>query len=267
MIASSILLEPGFTIETIIAGTQFHTVNGLAFGPDGKLYFASVIGESIFALDLTSGAVEVVVGPETAGHADDLLFLPGGDMIWNATLEGSVRLRQADGCIRDLANGLPGVNSIALTRDGKRLFVGQVFLGESLWEIYLAGAAPPRLVTKKTGGGLNAFHFGADGMLYAPTWGEGQVVRIDPESGSSTVLVDGLQKPGAVRFDAQERLYVLDDATGELFALDREGDAWSKRLIVRLISATDNMMPGPDGLLYVSNMADNSVHAVNQKRV
>ena len=103
-----------------------------------------------------------------------------------------------------------------------------------MWEIDLAGATPLRLVTKKTGGGLNAFHFGVDGMIYAPTWKDGQVVRIDPESGVSTMLVDGLQKPGAVRFDAQERLYVLDDATGEMFALDREREAWSKHLIVRL---------------------------------
>ena len=260
-----IVLEPGYVIETIVAGSSFHTINGLAFGPDGRLFLASVIGESIFALDLGSGAVEVVVEPEAAGHPDDLLFLPSGDMIWNATLEGAVRIRQTDGEIRDLATGLPGVNSIALTRDGKRLFVGQVFLGEGLWEIDLACNAPPRLVTEKTGGGLNAFHFGADGMIYAPTWEDGQVVRIDPETGASTVLVDGLQKPGAVRFDAQERLYVLDDAIGELFALDCDGEAWSKRLIIRLATATDNMMPGPDGLIYISNMADGTVHAVDPK--
>ena len=126
MTETSIVLESGFTLDTIVAGSQFHTINGLAFGPDGRLYLASVIGESIFALDLASGAVEIALGRK-AGHADDLLFLPNGDMVWNATLEGAVRIRQTDGSIRDLATGLPGVNSIVLTRDGRRLFVGKFF--------------------------------------------------------------------------------------------------------------------------------------------
>ena len=57
-----------------------------------------------------------------------------------------------DGQIKDLASGLPGANSIAFTRDGKRLFVGQVFMGDGMWEIDLAGSAAPRLVAPNTGG-------------------------------------------------------------------------------------------------------------------
>ncbi len=75
-----------------------------------------------------------------AGECDDLLFAPDGDVISTAFIEGAVRRHKADGSATDLATGLPGINSIALTRDGKRLFAGQVFLGEGLWEIDLAGA-------------------------------------------------------------------------------------------------------------------------------
>ncbi len=263
MINHGIVLEPGYTITRIVEGSGFHTANGVAFGPDGRLFAASVLGESIFALDLASGAIEVAVGP-LPGESDDLLFTPDGDMIWTALLEGVVRIRSADGRTRDLASGLPGANSIALTRDARRLFVGQVFMGEGLWEVDLAGAVPPRLVMEDTGG-LNACQFGPDGMIYAPSWERGHVVRVDPDSGESTVIAEGFKKPGAVRFDAQDQLYVLDDATGELFALDREGDDWRRRPIARLASATDNMAMGPDGLIYVSNMADNSIHQVNPR--
>ncbi len=114
-------------------------------------------------------------------------------------------------------------------------------------------------------GGLNAFHFGPDGMIYAPSWFRGQVVRIDPESGATTVLADGFHKPGAVRFDAADQLYVLDDESGELWALDRDGDGWRKRFIARHATATDNMAMGADGLIYVSNMADNGIDAVDPK--
>ncbi len=59
---NSIVAEPGFLVEQIVAGSGFHTANGVAFGPDGRLYVASVAGESIFALDLTTGAIETIVG-------------------------------------------------------------------------------------------------------------------------------------------------------------------------------------------------------------
>ena len=252
---------PGYTIERIVEGSGFHTANGLAFGPDGRLYVASVLGESVFALDVATGTIEVAVAP-FAGESDDLLFTPGGDLIWTALLEGVVRMRRADGTIHDLASGLPGANSIALTRDGRRLFVGQVFMGEGLWEIDLAGVAPPRLVVDGTGG-LNAAQFGPDGLLYAPSWERGQVVRIDPDRGETTVLAEGFTKPGAVRFDARDQLYVLDDGTGELFALDPAGARYDRRSVAKLATSTDNFVFGPTGLAYVSNMVDNSVHAVD----
>ena len=252
---------PGYTLELIVEGSGFHTANGLAFGPDGRLYVASVLGESIFALNIATGAIEVAVAP-FAGESDDLLFTPGGDLIWTALLEGIVRRRRADGSLHDLASGLPGANSIALTRDHKRLFVGQVFMGEGLWEVDLAGVTPPRLVVDDTGG-LNASQFGPDGMLYAPSWERGQVVRIDPDNGETIVLADGFTKPGAVRFDRRDQLYVLDDASGELFALDPAGAKYERRLIAKLATSTDNFIFGPTGLAYVTNMVDNSIHEID----
>ena len=258
---SSIVMEPGFVIEQIVEASGFHTINGVAFGPDGRLFAASVGGESIFALDVTTGAIETIVGPP-AGEADDLAFSATGDMVWTAFLEGVVRMRTLDGEIKDLASGLPGVNSIAFTRDGKRLFVGQVFMGEGLWEIDLAGIASPRLVASDTGG-INAFQFGPDGMIYGPSWDRGQVVRIHPETGATAILAEGFEKPGAVRFDKKDRLFVLDDRTGELFAMEEAADAWTRRLVARLPSATDNMVVGPNGLFYVSGMPDNAIYEVD----
>ena len=257
----SIVVEPGFAVEQIVAGSGFHTANGIAFAPDGRLFVASVAGESIFALDLKTGAIETIVGPP-AGEADDLAFGPDGKMVWTAFLEGIVRMRGVDGQIKDLASGLPGVNSIAFTRDGTRLFVGQVFMGEGLWEIDLAGCAAPRLVASNTGG-INACQIGPDGMIYGPSWDRGQVVKIHPETGETSILAEGFKKPGAVRFDLQDHLFVLDDMTGEFFALDEANGKWSRRLIVQLPSATDNMVIGPNGLFYVSGMPDNAVHEVD----
>ena len=259
--SASITVEPGFTVDQIVAGSGFHTANGVAFGPDGRLFVASVAGESIFALDVATGTIETIVGPP-AGEADDLVFSPDGDMIWTAFMEGIVRMKGTDGQIKQLASGLPGANSIAFTRDGKRLFVGQVFMGDGMWEIDLAGKAAPRLAASDTGG-INACQFGPDGMIYGPSWDRGQVVRIHPETGETVILADGFKKPGAVRFDREDNLFVLDDMTGEIFALEEANGTWNKRLIVQLPSATDNMVVGPNGFFYVSGMPDNAIYEVD----
>ena len=251
----------GYSIEKIVEGSGFHSANGLAFGPDGRLYVASVMGESIFAFDLTAGTIEVAV-PPFPGEADDLIFMPNGEMIWTGLLEGVVRIRRTDGAIQDLVSGIPAVNSIALTRDKKRLFVGQVFLAEGLFEIDLAGAKPPRLVAEKTGG-LNAAQFGPDGQLYAPSWARGQVVRVDPDSGEVIALAEGFKFPVAVRFDDRDQLYVLDAATGELSALEADGGRYFPRLIARMPTGLDNFVFGSNGLAYVTNMVDNAVYEVD----
>ena len=253
--------SPGYTIERIVEPSGFHSANGLAFGPDGRLYVASVMGESIFAFDVETGVIEVAV-PPFAGEADDLVFTPDGEMIWTGLLEGVVRIRRKDGSIQDLASDIPAANSIALTRDSKRLFVGQVFLAEGLWEIDLAGAKPPRLVAEKTGG-LNAAQFGPDGQLYAPSWERGQVVRVDPDSGEIITLAEGFKFPVAVRFDGRDQLYVLDAATGELTALDAQGERYAPRLVARMPTGLDNFMFGSNGLAYVTNMVDNAIYEVD----
>ncbi len=256
---ATIVCADGYAIIELVAGSDFRTLNGLAIDSDGRILVASALGESLFAYDRGTGLVETVVGPPL-GAADDLIVTKGGDVIWTAVLEGVVRIRAANGEIRDIAHGLIGINSIALTRDGKRLFVGLVFNGDGLYEIDLAGKRPPRQVVAKLGG-LNAFAFGPDGMIYGPSWERGEVLRIDPESGQSKVIARGFVKPGSVKFDANDLLYVLDDAAGSLYRVDLESG--NKHLVIQLATATDNMIFDSSNLLLVSNMADNSLQEVD----
>ncbi len=121
---------PGYSIERIVEGSGFHTINGIAFGPDGRLYAASMMGESISALDLATGAIEIVVGP-FAGESDDLVFTPAGDLIWTAVLEGAARMRTVDGRIRDLATELPGCR--APTRSHSRGTASACSSARSSW--------------------------------------------------------------------------------------------------------------------------------------
>ena len=122
--ARGIECHAGYAVRQVVAGSDFRTLNGLAIGPDGRVFVACTVGESLLAFDRRTGDIQTLVGPPL-GASDDLVVTEKGDIIWTAVLEGIVRVRQADGALRDLAQGLTGINSIAFTRDKKRLFVGE----------------------------------------------------------------------------------------------------------------------------------------------
>jgi sugar lactone lactonase YvrE len=234
-------------------------VHGLGIDPRGRLLAGSVVGQSLSLVDRESGAVRPFVGPP-AGVADDVAFGPDGEVAWTAYLVGELRIRNAAGEIRTVASGLPGLNSLAYTEDG-RLFATQVFMGDALYEIDRSGEQPPRKIIEGMGG-LNGFEFGPDGHLYGPLWFKGEVVRVNVDSGEMETVADGFRIPAAVNFDGQGRLYVVDSATGELLRVT-PGRAEKVR-VARLKPSLDNLaIDKKAGLLYVSNMADNSIQEVD----
>ena len=68
------------------------------------------------------------------GSADDVAVGPDGTIAWTAGAFSAVHALTPDGEIKVLADGLPAVNSINYSPDG-RLFVTQIFGGDALWEI------------------------------------------------------------------------------------------------------------------------------------
>lgn len=247
-------------VETLVPGSAFHGVHGVRFSPAGELYAGSVAGQSLYKVDLAAGTAAVAVGPPH-GMADDIAFGPGGQMVWTAILEGVVYSRRGDGPVEVLAKDLPSVNSIAFSRDGRRLFAAQVFGGDALWELDPAGAKPPRLIHGEPLGGFNSFAAGPDGWLYGPLWFKGQVVKIHPDTGELKVVAEGLDTPAAAKFDAKDDLYVLDTTLGEVVRVDIATGA--KTRVAQLASALDNLAVAPDGKLVVSNMADNGLQLVD----
>lgn len=234
-------------------------VHGLGVDPAGRLLAGSVVGQSLSLVDRETGSVSPFVAPPV-GMADDVAFGPDGEIAWTAYLVGELRIRNAAGEIRTVASGLPGLNSLAYTDDG-RLFATQVFMGDALYEIDRRGEQPPRKIIEGMGG-LNGFEFGPDGYLYGPLWFKGKVVRVNVDSGEMETVADGFQIPAAVNFDGQGRLYVVDTATGELLRVT-PGRAEKVR-VAQLNPSLDNLaIDKKAGLIYVSNMADNSIQEVD----
>jgi sugar lactone lactonase YvrE len=245
------------TFERIVPASAFHGVHGLAFDRNDVLHAGSVVGQSVYRID-ASGAVTAIVGPPQ-GMADDLVFLADGTLVWTAISQGIVRARSPGGPVRDIAK-IASINSINVRKTDGRLFAGQVFGGDGVWELDPTGVEPPRNIVKDVGG-FNGFDIGPDGALYGPLWFKKQVVRIDPQSGALKVIADGFHTPAAANFDSKWNLYVLDSARGQVWRVDIASGA--KQVVAQLATSLDNLAIDSKDRLFVSNMADNGIQEVN----
>ncbi|HEX4504576.1 MAG TPA: hypothetical protein VH722_02505 [Alphaproteobacteria bacterium] len=248
---------PGYDVDCLVPGSPFNGVHGLRFGPDGAIYVGSLAKQSIYRVDPATGAVSLAVGPPH-GDADDVAFAPDGTLYWTAPDSGTVFAKTAEGPVRAVATGLPGINGIAFR--GPRLYASSVFLGDELYEIDPVGRVPPRMILEGIGG-LNGNEFGPDDRLYGPLWFKGQVARIDVDTPELTVLADGFMRPSAVKVSPDGNLWLVDAGLGRLFNLDRETGRTIRS--VALSPSIDNLALDARGRVYVTNMADNSIQRID----
>ncbi len=246
--------------EVLVAPSSFHGVHGLAVDAKGRLLAGTLVGSSMWEVDRATGATKVfIAAPE--GEADDIAIGPNGEMAWTSYLQGVIRYRENDAApIRILAKDLPGINSLAFDQKDGKLYASQVFLGDAMHEIDVAGVKPPRLIAKDIGG-FNGFEVGSDGMLYGPIWFKGQVAKMNPADGAITVINSEFKIPAAANLDGRGNLWVVDTNTGELSKVELA--TGRKTVMKQLKPAIDNLAIARDGMVYVSNMADNSVQSYN----
>lgn len=254
------VVDPGYRIQALMPKTPANGFNGLAFDNQGNLYAGVVQGSTTYKIDKDTGAVSVFI-PPPEGMADDLVFEPNGRVIWNAFFLGKVYTKGADGKIVTLAEGLPGINAIARSKDG-RVFVTQCFLGDALWQLDLTGQKKHRKIAEGLGW-LNAFAVHTDGYIYGPLEKKGQVVKVDVETGKVQVIADGFKVPRAAKFDSKDNFYVLDTATGEMFKVDIK--TGQKKVVTMIRPHLDNLAFDKDDRLFVSTNGDSSIFEVDVK--
>jgi sugar lactone lactonase YvrE len=155
----------------------------------------------------------------------------------------------------------PFVNPITFSDDG-RLFVGQAFFGETLYELDPDLVDPPVLIWHGSGmpgwpEQLNGFDFGPDGKLYAPQPFMGRIVRIDVDTAVLDVVASGLDEPIAVKFDAMGRLYAVVQGAGDVVRVDVVTGETST--YVHLVEGLDNCAFDARGRLYVTHSNNGSV--------
>jgi len=250
--------QSDYNVDILVPSSDMHGVHGLAFNSEGELFGASLIGQSVYQINLKNGKVETVIGP-TKGNADDVAFGPDDFMVWTAGLENAVYGAGPDGEIKTLASNLPGANSVNFGPDGK-LYVTTVFGGDALYEVDPTGATEPRMIAERLGG-LNGFEVTDNNTIIGPLFLRGKVVEVSLDDGSVTEIADGFPRPAAVNLDSAGNIIGVDISTGEVFRIDRATNV--KSTITKLLPPLDNLAIAEDDTIYVSNSAYNGITEIN----
>lgn len=248
----------GATVEVLVQGSPMRgSANGIFFDNQDRLLVASALGNAIFVVDPESGDILETWGPEQGvTFPDDVTVGPDDSVYFTDTVIGNVIRISAGGTVTTLAQGLPNVNPITLSDDG-RLYVAQCF-GEmtGVYEI-IEGADPWLIVGDQPHCATNAMDIGPDGMLYGPRWFEGRIVKIDPASGEITTVLEGLEIPSAAKFSPDGVLHVLDAARGEVLTLDIV--TGESIVLTTMMPGMDNLAFDSAGRLYVSSYVAGSI--------
>ncbi|MFC7329106.1 hypothetical protein [Marinactinospora rubrisoli] len=230
--------------------------NGVAFGPDGRLYVAQFLAGQISAVDPATGDVDVVVpldGPVQA--PDDLAFGPDGSMYITDLTPGRVWRRGPAGEFTLVSDRLVAPNGIACV--GDRLFVNEMRMDGRLLELFPDGGDPVVLADDLAFG--NAMQLGPDGHLYYPHMLSGQVWRTPPDGGAPELVAEDVHEPVAVRFDRGGVLHVLSrGAEGIVTRIDLHGSG-SRTLVVSGIAGLDNAAFDGENRMFVSSFASGGV--------
>lgn len=255
--ATSVSAE-NWEVTRLVPGSAFHGVHGLAIDKAGHLFAGSVAGAALYEVDIAGGTAKVAI-PAPIGMADDIAFAPDGTMAWTGFLAGDLYSRKGDGPITKLASGLPGINSLAFRKDG-RLYATTVFLGDTLYEIDVEGVKPPRQIMEKMGGlngfefgpddklygplwfkgqvakvdvdkaeltvvadGFKvpaAVNFDSKGNLWVVDTALGQLVQVDPKSGTKTMVAQLKPSLDNLAIDGKDRIYVSNMADNGIQEVD-----------------------------------------------
>jgi sugar lactone lactonase YvrE len=261
-----------YEVTKLVPGSAFHGVHGLGIDKSGRLFAGSVAGAALYEVDRTNGTAKIAV-PSPEGMSDDIAFAPDGTMAWTAFLTGDLYSRKGDGAVKKLASGLPGINSLAFRKDG-RLYATQVFLGDALYEIDVEGVKPPRKIMEKMGGlngfefgpddmlygplwfkgqvarvdvdkaelsvvadGFKvpaAVNFDSKGNLFVVDTALGQLVRVDPKTGTKKMVAQLKPSLDNLAIDDKDRIFVSNMADNGIQEVDPETGAAKQVIIGKL---------------------------------
>ncbi|MFM5931869.1 MAG: SMP-30/gluconolactonase/LRE family protein [Novosphingobium sp.] len=277
----------GWTLSRATRPSRLAGANGIRTGADGKIYVAQVAGSRVSTVDPDTGDVSgltAIGGGITA--PDDLVFDDAGNLYCteitlnrvsvlepNGTarvLQGEIntanpitfhqgrlivgeltldaRIMELDrngGAPKVLLEHIPMVNAFDVGPDGKLYFPAQG--ANEIWRIGLDGGEPE--VVAKDLGVPDSVKFHPDGYIVSTQVHSGQVLKIDPRTGTQEVLAN--IGPGLDNVTFVGKRIFVSHITGSIHEITAPGTA--KPVIERGLQWPLGLAVGPDGTLFIAD--------------
>ncbi|MFD1613285.1 SMP-30/gluconolactonase/LRE family protein [Sphingomonas tabacisoli] len=228
-------LADGWSLDRVTQPSRLFGANGIAAGPDGRLYVAQVPGSQVSAIDIDTGIIETVsaMGGDIVAP-DDLVFDEAANIYLTEITENRVCRRRPNGRVDVIRGDIPVANPI--TWHGGRLFAGECRIGARIMELPLDGSEP-RVIASDVPM-ANAMQVGPDGKLYFPVMGTNQIWRVALDGGAPEVVAGDLGVPDSVKFDSKGRIITTQVASGQVLRIDPA--TGTREVLAQLAPGLDN---------------------------
>lgn len=199
-------------LETILEPTPLRGAGGLACH-DGQIFVAEPVVNRISAVQ-ADGSVRRIGTPHGFWRPTDLASDERGFLYAASAEPGGLWRRAPSGAWDRLAEELLDLEGVAVAPSGD-LLVAECARGGRILRLSSTSGEILETVATDLGcpGRIAALE---DGTVLVPRRDHGEVVALSPESGSPTVLAQGLEFPTAVALTPDGERVVLDGGTGRV---------------------------------------------------
>ena len=154
--------------------------NGINFDSDDILHVTSILTSEIVLMDRDGVVIQRLGADQGVKGPDDVAVAPDGTIYWTNYSSGEACRRAADTTTCQFVGAF--INPITISDDG-RVFVATAMpvFSDALYELDPDLVQAPQRIFNNPGW-LNGMDWGPDGFLYAPSWTERNILRIDVDS-------------------------------------------------------------------------------------
>ena len=239
------------SVETVLRSGPLLKCNGLLIDKDSHLVIASVDGRAIYVMDTDTGKIlKKYAHPTLLTGADDVEIANDGTMYYTDIFSGRIGRVSPTGDFSLLLDLGPWVNSLRLSPDETKLYVGHCIGADRMTEIDLKTRKTRVLAVNV--GWPNSTAFGPDGRMYSPLNLTGEIIRWSLDTGEREVVFRVPSPPSCVKFDTKGRMYVTEFITGTVTRYDmntKEVKVIGKNLTMGL----DNIAIDSKGRMFISS--------------
>ena len=214
---------------------------------DGTIYWTELMGGNVGMLrpDGTFTTQQIGPGVNPITMSDDGRLFVARDFMGDGLYELDPELVEPP---RVVIEDLVGMNGMDFGPDG--LLYGPLFFGGAIARVDVDAEEPTAEIVAEGFRVPSAVKFDSKGRLHAVDLAEGQIYRLDLDSGERELLVDIEATLDNMAFDADDRIFTAASSEGQVLRLDTDGT-------VQALNESGFPSPGgiavtPDGTVWVA---------------